>query len=526
MIMNGFFSRFGMTPLALLLLLSAALLSVALPVADLTGILPIGVVPFLGLFVLLSTFATYRPGWVFLFLVTILPFETVSLAPEAFPADIRPYQLLTVAVFAGLGIRVFFRREVPGRPKFGLADALLALVPIGAFLSATNAPDSGGAFRLAVILLSFYGIYLLFRLYVRSSEDVGRIFPFVILSVAVTAVVAITQNIVHLSGTGSCEVMPGRPNAFFAEPDWLGMFLVSSFALLMSSGYLIVSRSDSFRHAVRTRRTALLYLTFSLVLTALILSVSRSAWLGASATLVVALLLVAMIRSAKGTAFLATLPLAAFLAALSSTLAVPLTDFDLSGRAGSIGSGRQTVTVSCFEETALPDRVATVEELTPLGCRHIDLEEIPAEIADGRFITEIERDDPNVSIRKNIYGRSLSMAMEHPLLGAGWGTVTSSLGTDGRGAGLNASNVFLEVWLGSGFAGLFGLVGFLFLLAFRAFADFRVSKGVFPLFLLSSFAGLVVFDLFNSGILLGFFWALLGIAGSYLSREEPFTETI
>lgn len=523
---NMILSRFGMTPLAALLFLAAFAVSVAVSVASVSGFLPLGTLPFLVLFLLLVLFSAYRPGWVFLLLVTVLPFETISLSPEPLPIDLRPYQLLAAAVFAGLGIRVFFRREVPKRPRFGPADISLALVPLGAFLSSVVAPDPAGAFRLAVILTSFYGLYLLFRVYVRSSEDVGRIFPFVLLSVVAASFVAIAQNAAFLSGNGSYEVMPGRPNAFFAEPDWLGMFLVFASSALVSAGYLIASPSDSLLHAIRTKRTFFLYLTLSLVGTALILSVSRSAWLGAAASLAVAVLLSSAVRRTKEAALLVLLPVAATVAALCSTVMIPLTDFDLSGRAGSIGSGLQTVTVSCGEEVGLPDRVGTVAEIEPLGCRHIDLDEIPSELAAGRFVAEIVRDDPNVSIRRDIYGRSLAAGMEHPFLGSGWGTITSVLGTDGRGTGLNASNVFLEVWIGSGLLGLFGLIGFLCLLAFRASVDFRATKGVFPLFLLSAFAGLIVFDLFNSGILLGFFWALLGVAGSYLSREEPFTETI
>lgn len=523
---RSLFPRLGMSPIAKALLSVGGLLSVALPIFAVVGFLPSDISGFVFLFLLASLAAAYRPGWILLLLVPVLPLETVNLAPDAFGTDIRPYQFLMTAIFLGLGIRFLARRPMPGWPRLSAADLLLALVPVGSLFASMNASDPGVSLRLSLILFSFYGMYALFRIYVRSSEDVSRILPFVSLSFASTAIVAIAQNVSFLSDGPLPEVMPGRPNAFFAEPDWLGMFLILPFATLSAAGYLIASRSETFRGPFSMKRSVFLWAGFSLCLVASILSVSRSAWLGTAASALVALTLAFSARPIRVGGFMLSMMTAAKLSALFLVLAIPLTDFDLSGRARSVGSGLQTVTVSCVRNVGLPERISDVSELEPLGCRHIDLDEIPTELAAGRSVTEIERDDPNVSIRKDIYARSFSVGMGHPILGVGWGTVTATLGTDGRGTGLNASDVFLETWLGSGLVGLVGLVGFLSLLFIRAFRDFRKTRGTFALFLMAVFSGLVVFDLFNSGILLGFFWALLGIAGSYLSREEPFTETL
>ncbi len=524
--LKTFLPHLGMSPIAKTLFFFSGLLFVALPLLASAEVLPFGVADFAFLLAVASLFAAYRPGWAFLLLVSVLPIETVNLASAVFGADIRPYQFLTVSIFLGLGIRFLARRPLPGWPRFGPADFLLALVPVGSLFATMNAPDTIAAFRLSLVLFSFFALYILCRIYIRSSEDAGRILPFFVLSGLLTATFAVWQNILFFSGQPSGEVMPGRPNAAFPEPDWLGGFLVVIAAIFLGGAYRLGFRGAKTSEILRTKLGISLFLGLSFVLLALVLAVSRSAWLGMLVSALLFSILPLSRRSVRPALFPTGFFVAAVIVAILLAFRVPLTDFDLSGRAGSIGSGRQTITVSCTGMAELPEHISDVVELEPLGCRHIDLEEIRTELSVGRFVAEIERDDPNVSIRRDVYSRSVSLAREHPVLGVGWGTVTGALGTDERGIGLNASDLFLEVWLGSGFLGLAGLVGFLGLLAFTALRDFLRSGGVFPLFLLSATAGFVVFDLFNSGILLGFVWIFFGVAGSYLSREEPFTDTL
>ncbi len=516
----------AMSPIAKTLLVLNGSVSLFLPILSHRGVLPLAVADFMFLFVLMALAAAYRSGWVFLSLVSVLPLETVNLAPMSLGVDIRPYQFLMLAIAVGFGIRYYAHRTLPDRPRFHVGDLLLLLVPLGSVVASINASDPQASLRMSAIVFSFFGLYTLFRIYVRTSEDVGRILPFVILSVVLTAFSAIAQNLLYLDGDGSFEVMPGRPNGPFAEPDWLGMYLVFGFSILLSSGYLIASRSESVRKALRTKRSVLLFLAFIPVSVALIITVSRSAWIGAGSAVFTAMALVVLIRRPIVNAFLMPMTVIAASVALGSVLVVPLTDFDLSGRAGSIGSGLQSVTVSCEREVGLPDRIVSAEQLSSFGCRHIDLEEIEAERSAGKFVAQIDRNDPNVSIRKEIYARSFALAHEHPILGAGWGTISSVLGQDERGTGLNASNIFLETWIGSGAAGLIGLSAFFLVLLFRAWSDLIRSRGVFPFFMLTVFVGLTVFNLFNSGILLGFFWALLGVSGSYVFREDDFSETL
>jgi hypothetical protein len=524
--MRTFVPTVSMSFIAKSLLFGSGVVTAALLLLSYGGALPLGLADFLFLFCLSALAAAYRPGCMFLLLVSVLPLEIVNLAPAAVGSGVRPYQFLMAAIYAGLAIRFFARRPLPGWPRLHVGDLLLLLVPIGSLFAISNAIDRSVSFHLSIILFSFFALYFLFRVYVRTSEDVGRILPFLILSATLVTYVSICQNILFLSGKESFEVMPGRPNGSFAEADWLGMFIGFMCSILIAAGYLIASRSESVRQFVRMKRSGFLLLGLTASLTVLIITMSRSAWLGTAMTTLIAFLLALLSHRTRVGRRLLLVVLSAGCVALILTFAIPLTNFDVLGRASSIGSGLQSITVSCERKTSLPDTVISTESLALYGCRHIDLEEIDSERAIGHYITVVDRNDPNVSIRRQIFSHSIALGMEHPILGIGWGSVTSALGKDGRGAGLNASNVFLETWLGSGLLGLIGLTGFLVMLAYRSVRDFLMFRGVFAFFIISAFAGIITFDLFNSGILLGFVWALLGISGSYLFSEADFSETL
>ncbi|HWQ59978.1 MAG TPA: O-antigen ligase family protein [Candidatus Fimivivens sp.] len=521
-----FVPTISMSLIAKSLLLASGVVTTALLILSYVGVSSLGMMDFLFLFLMSTLAAAYRPGWAFLLLVSVLPLEIVNLAPTAIGSAIRPYQFLMITIYAGLAVRLFAQRPLLGWPRLHIGDLFVFLIPIGAVFAIPNAVDRNVSLHLSVILFSFVALYFLFRMYVRTSADVGKILPFLILSAVLTSVWSISQNLLFLSGRESFEVMPGRPNGPFAEADWLGMFLGTACSILITAGYLIASRSTSIREYFRMKRSVYLFLGMTSLFVALIVTMSRSAWLGTAVSVLTAFLLIFISRRRQvGSILLMTIASTGTLALLL-VFAVPLTDFDIFGRAASIGSGLQSITVSCERKTALPDTVISTESLALYGCRHIDLDEVDSERTAGRYVTEIDRNDPNVSIRRRIYAHSVSLGFEHPIQGIGWGSITAFLGQDGRGAGLNASNIFLETWLGSGLLGLVGLTGFLIVLAYRSVRDFVMFRGAFSFFMVSSFAGIITFNLFNSGILLGFFWALLGIAGSYLFHESDFSETL
>jgi hypothetical protein len=209
---------------------------------------------------------------------------------------------------------------------------------------------------------------------------------------------------------------------------------------------------------------------------------------------------------------------------LAAVYFLNLTSFQLFDRAESVGTGLQEITISCKQEAVLPEKVATSEELIRYGCRHINLEEVPMEAGQGNFITKIYRNDPNVSVRSEIYRKVWQEIKMRPIVGIGWGNISLILGQDERGAGLNASNIFLEIWLGAGLLGLLAFLVIWIYIPVKAVYNMWKAEKLFnqsiALFALISWFGLTVFNLFNAGIMLGFFWAWLAIVLSLLTENN------
>lgn len=515
-------------PNKVLLLLGSVLGSVACIVLHNAGALPLDGVTFLFFSFVFFLFALYRPGWVFLLFVGVLPLEIINLAPAVLGGiALRPYQWLTGILLVAVLTRFLFKRlpfEI-FRPRF--LDLLPVLVAVGAFLSVMGAPVPSLALKQALVVASFVAIYFLGRIFFRTLFDMRQAVPFFLGSSLVVSGYALWQNIRFSLGQESFQVMTGRPNATLSEADWLGMFVV----LVISILYMLLAfsveqpRKKTFQDILKsTLFSVLLTLTFIV----LIITVARSAWLGALAlTIVFSLGLLfkkSLKRSWQPTLIFGGILSLSLLVALGAVLLFHLSPFQFLNRIQSTGSGLQKITVACESDVTLPEKVAHVDDLSAFGCRHIDLEAIESEQGEGKFVKEVFRDDPNVSIRKEIYGKSWDLIRAHPFLGIGWGSAALFLGNDERGAGLNASNIFLEVWLGSGLLGLMAFSLFWFSLMYASFYWYRASgsetERLFGLFFLSSIIGITVFDLFNSGILLGFFFLFLSLGALPLEQQE------
>lgn len=461
-------------------------------------------------------FSLYRPAWAFLSFVFVLPFEIVNFAPSALPINLRPYQLFG-GILAVTLLVLLAQKKLPFRKvSFWWIDFFPFLIVLGGFLSAANAPDPGIAFKQSVVLFTFGLFYIIGRIFMRTAADVRMTLRFFLVSSALVAFYALFQNVRFLSGGVSFEVMPGRPNGTFPEADWLGMYLIFFGAILFFVGQLFVAKRNDGGRVFHMAWHPIVFVLFTLFFSALLATVSRSAWLGVLVTASVSTsLFIYRERRAKPIAMYSIGIAGSFLLALALVVLAPLTRFDLFGRAGSIGDGLQPITVACDSpDAALPRVLRTMDELADNGCRHIDLEDIDAQQAAGKNIMTVLRPDPNVNIRKEIYVKSFGEIAKHPILGIGWGSISAVLGSDSRGAGLNASNLFLETWLGSGMLGLLGLLGLLGTIIFRAGRSFSLDRNIEAAFILSVFAGLVVANLFNAGLLQGYMWVLFAIGAS------------
>lgn len=527
------FTSFHFRQHRVLLLIGSAVLVLSGIILHNQGLLPLDGVTLAFFSFVTLLFALYRPGWTFLLFIAVLPLEIVNLAPVSLGIALRPYQWLAALLFMAVAL-LFLSGRLPFRlfrPQW--FDGLPILMALGAFFALMNAPVPGAAFKQALVVTSFVGIYFLGRIFFRTLVDVRQALPFFLVSSGVVLGYAIWQNVRFLAGKESFQVMAGRPNATLSEADWLGMFAL----LCLSVGAFLLCHfvPDFLERGKKTVASLGIFLTslyLTLVFVVLIISVARSAWLGALALVVIIVGRGLLLWRSKGTALplketlhTAGLLLFTFLLAVLLVASLHLSPFPLLDRIQSTASGWQKITVSCKQsDTVLPEKLRDVTELAAYDCRHIALEEKRAETEAGRFVREVYRDDPNVAVRRDIYQTVGRLALEHPFSGIGWGSAAFFLGSDERGAGLNASNIFFEVWLGSGALGLLVFLILWSAIAWHSFLWYREAEGtprLFALFLFATLIGFSIFNAFNSGILLGFFFIYLTLGALALEKDKP-----
>ena len=502
----------------ILLLLNTSLVFFLILLNNL-GIIPLRTGDFIFFTFLAFALALYRPGWMFLFFIGTIPLENINLAPASFGISIRPYQLLGSLIILAVIIR-----WLSGKLNFKLAklkwpDYLVIIMAISGLISALAHPNS---LKLSLIIISFAAFYFLTRIYIQSTDDLKKIVPFFLTSSLVVILYGIWQNIWFMRGLNGFEVMPGRPNATFTEADWLGIFLV----LLISVLYVLIYNFQKSKIKIQ-KIFLLIILILSYIL--LILTVSRSAWLGAFISLVVFLFAIFtnLKISFKNLEWKKTIKIKltiipALIIAVGLVYVFNLTNFQLGNRVQSTGSGMQKITISCEERIDLPENIKNVTELNQYNCRHINLEEIDSEKSNEKYVAEIYRNDPNVSIRGEIYQKSWQEIKQHPILGIGWGSIGNILGKDGRGTDLNSSNIFLEVWLGSGILGFASFVILLAYILIKGIKEFYLaqnsSQRIFGLFIIVSWFAIIIPNLFNAGIMLGFLWVWIAVVFTKINK--------
>jgi hypothetical protein len=504
------------------------------------GLLPFGKVSDFFVFATLSfLLALYRPGWAFVLFVGSVALESVNLMPEVFGIAVRPYQFFGALTIISLIVQIATKRLTFALPKFKWIDLMPILFVLSGFVSGLASADKAGSLKQALIAATFVCLYFLVRIFVQSVEDLKRVVPFFLSSSIVILIYSIWQNVAFVHGWNSFEVMPGRPNGTFAEADWFGLFLV----FLLGCLFALIYRNKKNNWAIFGY-----WSVATLTFVSLILSVSRSAWVGAIFVIAVYLKFVLLgryiqdnsVSETKWKRFLSVFKfgrwrwreffvefakvITVIIASVLIVYVFDLTKFQLANRVKSTG-GLQKITISCESGKTAPEKIEALEELEAYGCRHINLEEIEAEKLAGRIVQEISRPDPNVNIRSQIYAKSLTQIKSHPILGLGWSGISLILGTDERGAGLNASNIFLEVWLGSGFIGFLSFIVLIGFIVVASIANFlsgskKSDSATMIAFVMFGWAAVVIPNLFNSGIFLGFVWIFLGAAVSLLLAKK------
>lgn len=479
---------------------------------------------------LVVLFALHRPRWAFWFFVGSLPFEAVNVAPDALGVGVRPYQIVGAALIGALIVRGATGRLPRGMFRVQWFDWAVVAFMVGGFVAAVfGAVDTGAALMQAVIAASFGAWYFLARYFVRGPKSAREPLYFLLASFVVVGVFALWQNLQAMAGMDAGAVMSARPNATFSEPNWLGIFAVFAFAMTLCAwlyGAARVHISARVSGALLGAMHGGFALLVLLEVIVMVIVVSRSAWLGVGAVVV---LLVGYLVWRRGVWLSVTVVGGTVLASLFALLIVQvagLTQFEIASRAQSAG-GLQEITIACADvQKSVPLAeegfvIGSVDELAGYGCAHIDLEAIDAEVAAGKTVQRVLRPDPSVGVRKDVYAK-VRAELTHGavwLTGTGWNQSWRFLGADSSGTPLNTSNLFIETWFGAGLVGLIGLVALLGQVVWRGASaalkhPVASQRALFGVAAVLGVLAIVVPNLFNAGILMGFVWVFLGMVAS------------
>ncbi|MBT3356624.1 O-antigen ligase family protein [bacterium] len=475
----------------------------------------------------------------------LIPLENIIITPEQLAFNLRPFQLvgailaLVIAIkgykknptFNLLSIkkiclycRIFNKKScelIPAQKAFNSLDRLVLIFPFFAFLAVVNSPLKTISLKLAIILFSFIVLYWLIRNFTQSKNSIIETLLFFVFGSVPVIFWSFYQAIAKMLNWQDFQVFTARVNGTFMEPDWLGVYITLMIATLL--WFRQMAKPDKSKLMVAGFGVSRIFgffvnLYFIVAFSVLLLTVSRSAWLGVFVVFVIYITLLLIdsifhkIFSLKETfKNILVIGFLSMIAVLVISLS-GLSTFHFGNRAASSISGKQLITISCQKNNELPSEILKMEELEIFGCRHIDLEDIQKEKDNKMFVTTIMRSDPNVDIRKDIYKKTFIEIKEHPLLGQGLGSTASFLGEDDHGSGLNTSNIVLEIFLSMGAIATLIAVYIVGYLIFWSISRVHKNKQhIFSSFVLLSGVAIVVPNMFNSGLLMGMFWFYLAI---------------
>src|SRR6185369_9606226 len=281
------FLPFDMKMNKALLLLGNVLAGTAFIVLQSKDIFPLQTDLFLFFAFVLFLFALYRPGWTFLLFIGMLPFETIEFARFDGSLSLRPYQLLAVVLVFSLLCRMILKKLPFKLFRIEWFDFFPLIITAGAFAAALFSPFRGESLKQAFVVGSFVVLYFLGRVFFRTLPDIRQALPFLLSSSLVVICFSVWQNVNFIAGRESFEIMAGRPNATFTEADWLGLFILFTltviWALLLGRVNRYTMLMGFFKKAKSMVTDPFLWGVFLLetgAFIALLIVVSRSAWLG------------------------------------------------------------------------------------------------------------------------------------------------------------------------------------------------------------------------------------------------------
>ncbi len=460
------------------------------------------------------TFA--KPKVSFWFFVATLPLEIMSIKLSLLSIDLRLYQLFSVMLIISIIINFILKNEVIKIPKINTLDILLGIV---AFVGLSALFIKDLSVRGEIIMISFFSLYVITRIFVRTNQDVIRFFKVFLLSATIVSIYALVQNYLSIHEIYNNSIMSERPNATFAEADWLGMFLV----VTLSFNYVILyffSKRYNYKHYEGGKY--LNYFSLFLVISALITTVARSAWLGGIVVTVLFFIALSLKFNFKDYIKIVFSILSITFLAYIFVVFANFSNFSLYNRISSTTSGKQIITIACDKDLHIKE-ISNITELASINCEHINLEEIESQEKIGKYVTTVSRPDPNVSIRSEIYKKSWEVIKNNWIVGYGWGSSQEILGVDSAGTALNTSNILLEIWISAGIVGVVAFCLVIIILLFDSSKKFLLSDNSlgqsYALFGILCLVGILIPNMFNAGIFMGFIWVLLGVIVTLNSKS-------
>lgn len=446
----------------------------------------------------------FRPAFGIAFLVAAGSLDTVTILGA------RPYQWVLVFCLVSLAASfVLDRKEVEQKEKkWSWFVVLLPLLFLGSITGLVNADVFSFSLKQTAVL----AVCLLIALLVyweasKGKEEGWRIINVLAFSSVPVNLFAVYQNVAHEFGWPSFEAMTARPNGFFYEPDWLGMYAV----FLMATVFFYLLAGKASRRAL-----AGYYLILLLNAVVLVITVARASWLAMLASILAAagfMLILFLLRLAdKKDIFRLAFHFGGLIIVLLISIlavnALHLTRFNLKDRVESIYKEEHIITVA--------ENDSTREKIK------IDLEEIEFYKSQGWRVYEEKVSDENVDARYAAFTSNREIGLEHPILGQGQGSVLAK-----KNYIDNANNIFYEWWISAGLIGIFSFVLLLLTPLYGVFRAFLSGKKVTReqagryVMILMGVISIVVTNIFNSGVFFVPMWILLGIIyGSASSHED------
>ncbi len=506
------------------------LLNATLILMGVAGFLPLNIFYFGLIFLIIFLLALYRPIWVFWLFVISLPLESVIISSNQIPISFRLFQMIGIMLFLATSILLILKvknKNLPTMVKLKLNDFLililigLSFIPL--FLG--NSLNFFSTLKLNLVLLSFGMIYFLARFYFQEKQIKLEALWFFIATSLPILIFGVYQAVAFKLNWVDLQVFAERSNGTFTEPDWFGFYLVFLGALVYwVKLYLFRTENETMIGVFEIRKIGQWFLNFYLLLIILVLllTVARSAWLGfAGVSMVYFFFLffqkkIFNLRNFLRVSFLKEFLIISWVGflAIFLVIVIGLSNFNLFDRATSSISGLQEITVSCEKNSSVPKEISSLDILAQYNCQHINLEEIESEMASGFEVKKVFQPDPNIEIRKDIYGIISKEIKNHFVVGQGLGSSAEILGEDNYGNGFNSSNIFLEIWFSLGTIGLL-IFGWVFLIpiliAFKNIINkSKLNSGIDFLIILTGIA-LLIPNLFNAGIFLVIFWVWLAV---------------